>query len=165
MRCSIVYSSKTGNTKKVASAISEVLGVPTYHLTDAPLPSEYDLLYLGFWVDKGTADKQTQAYIASIKGEKIALFGTLGAYPDSDHAIECKQRVEELVSENNQCVGVFLCQGKIDSSLTKAFQGKGSPHPMTPERMARHLESQKHPDENDLKNAQAWAEKLSKKQV
>ena len=36
-------------------------------------------------------------------------------------------------------------------------------HPMTPERLARLQEAEKHPNETDFKNAAAWALKMLEK--
>ena len=37
-----------------------------------------DLLYIGFWTDKGNADKKTLELLSKLKGKKIFLFGTAG---------------------------------------------------------------------------------------
>ena len=55
MKLLVVYSSKTGNTKKVAMAIGETLGVEPVAVTENPSPEDYDAIVAGFWVDKGTS--------------------------------------------------------------------------------------------------------------
>ncbi|MDR1586200.1 MAG: flavodoxin family protein, partial [Treponema sp.] len=107
------------------------------------------------WVDRGGADKKALRYLKSLKGKKIGLFGTLGAYPDSDHAKNTARKVENLVSKHNTCLGAFLCQGKIDPKLTEMFKKLplGLVHGMTPERIKRHEEAAKHPDDKDLEAA------------
>ena len=85
MKILVVYSSKTGNTKKIADAIFEILPEPKeiYSVQDAPPPEGYDFIAAGFWVNKGTADNAAQKYMKTIKGKKVGLFATLGAYPNS----------------------------------------------------------------------------------
>lgn len=36
----------------------------------------------------------------TVKNKKIGLFGTLGAYPDSDHAKQCMKKAKALVQGN-----------------------------------------------------------------
>lgn len=160
----IVYSSKTGNTRKLAGGIHrglcEALGagqgaVPEIRIAaveEAPDPAGADWLLVGFWADRGTADQKARDYLKSLEGRRIGLFGTLGAYPDSPHAGDIRNRVQELAAEKNTVLGCFLCQGKIDPALTERFKNlpPDNPHAMTEERKKRHLEAAKHPDDYDL---------------
>ena len=160
MKSMIVYSSKTGNTRMVAKAIQAVFphGTEVYSVEDAPDPDFYDFLALGFWVDKGSADPKARGYFKRVKGKKIALFGTLGAYPDSDHATQCLERVREL-NHANEILGEFLCQGRVDPDLVRMMETKMKDdphHSMTPERKKRLAEAEKHPDEADLTAARIY---------
>ena len=49
MKACIVYSSCTGNTRKVAEALAETSGIACFAVRHAPNPDDYDLLALGFW--------------------------------------------------------------------------------------------------------------------
>ncbi|SMC39070.1 outer membrane receptor for ferrienterochelin and colicins [Desulfocicer vacuolatum DSM 3385] len=167
MKSLVVYSSKTGNTKKVAQAVFDTLPEPKeiHPMENAPRVDGFDFLALGFWVDKGTADLKAQKFFKKIKGKQIGLFGTLGAYPDSDHAGESMKKTKALLA-GNEILGTFMCQGKVDPSLIEwmAKQFKDDPHhSMTPERKARLREAEKHPDNADLINAQnAFTQMLEK---
>lgn len=162
MRVGVVYSSRTGNTQKIAEAIhvamaSEGYAAEIFSVEEAPDPAIFDFLCLGYWVDRGTADKLCQVYMEKVQGKTVALFGTLGAYPDSDHARDCIQGCEQIMKENgnNTVLGSFLCMGKVDPKITAMMQKMGDKvHPMTPERQARLEEAAKHPDENDCRKAQ-----------
>ncbi|MDY0274128.1 MAG: flavodoxin family protein [Desulfomicrobium sp.] len=156
MKSLVVYSSRTGNTEKVARAIYAALPQPAdiHCVDDCPDPSKYDFVALGFWVDRGAPDAKAQEYMRSVQGKAIGLFGTLGAWPDSEHAKDCVRKAEELV-QGNQVLGSFLCQGRIDPRIIEAMQkAVANTHPMTPERKARIQEAEKHPDEQDLQAAQ-----------
>lgn len=159
MKVLTAYSSKTGNTKKVAEAIHEVMpeGSLLAELPSAPPPEDFDFIALGFWVDKGNADAKALEYIRKITGKKIGLFMTLGAYPDSEHAKKSMAAVRALLEPHNTVVREFICQGKIDPALSKMFEKfpAGHPHAMTPERKERHAEAAKHPDGDDLRRAAA----------
>ena len=52
MKTLIVYSSKTGNTRKVAEAIHAVLpaGTDIFPVSEAPEPDAYDFVVVGYWV-------------------------------------------------------------------------------------------------------------------
>ncbi|MCL1991865.1 MAG: flavodoxin family protein [Spirochaetes bacterium] len=156
----VTYSSKTGNTRKLAAAIYQRFSANGIEariapVEEAPQPQEGEVIFAGYWVDKGTADQKFLDYIAGLKGRKIGLFGTLGAYPDSEHARDCAEKLEALVRENNVCLGTFLCQGKIDPALSEMFKKfpPGHPHFMDAERIKRHEDAAKHPDAADLEAA------------
>ena len=110
MKSLVVYSSRTGNTQKVAQAIYDALPEPKdiFSAKKAPDPSGYDFLALGFWVDKGTANAGSAKYMETVKNKKIGLFGTLGAYPDSDHAKQCMKKAKALVQGNEILGGIFM---------------------------------------------------------
>ena len=77
---SILFSSLTGNTKKLADAIHETLpedGCEYFGAIKTPVPSS-ELLYIGFWTDKGNADNGTLTLLSTLKNRRIFLFGTAG---------------------------------------------------------------------------------------
>ena len=153
MKMAVVYSSRTGNTKMVAEAIHSVMpqGTVIFPVEDAPDPAEFSFLALGFWVDKGQPDKAMEEYMGKIKGASLGLFGTLGAWPDSDHARESMEKAKEMV-DGNTIVDTFICQGKVDPKLLAAMakmREAKQAHPMTPEREARIEEAKKHPNQDD----------------
>ena len=157
----VIYSSLTGNTKKVAEAVQSVIpNCDIFPIDNLPENiDEYYFISVGYWVDRGLPDAKSKKLIRSLKNMNVALFGTLGAYPDSPHAKGCIRDSETMLKtagKNNNVLGSFLCLGKIDPKLMD-YMGKfmGETHPLTPERKARLLEAQTHPDNNDLENAKA----------
>lgn len=159
MKVLISVSSKTGNTRKIAEAIHTA--IPESVLFDAetaPDPSSFDLIFIGFWVDKGTADKQAQQYIKKIANKPVAIFGTLGAYPDSQHGIDSLNNVAQLLP-NCQVIDRYLCQGAIDPKLIEWMCGLPEEHPHAPDenRRKRWQDASTHPDGNDCQEAASWA--------
>ncbi|MDR2489029.1 MAG: flavodoxin family protein [Desulfovibrio sp.] len=156
MKTLVVYSSRTGNTRMIAEAVHSVMpdGAGIFPVRDAPDPSPYDFVALGFWVDKGGPDADMAEYLGSVRGKRVGLFGTLGAWPDSEHARKAMQAAVDR-AEGNTVLGTFLCQGKVDPKLLAAMakMGGNSPHPMTEERKARLEEAARHPDAADCENA------------
>ena len=79
-RYSIIFNSKTGNTRKLADAIHEALpqeNCDLFGAVEGDVPAS-ETLYIGFWTDKGSADKATAELLAKLKNRKIFLFGTAG---------------------------------------------------------------------------------------
>ncbi|MBU5425372.1 flavodoxin family protein [Tissierella pigra] len=165
MKTSIVYSSLTGNTKKVADEILKIMpeGTEIYDLKDLNHSLDDELLILGYWVDKANPNKEMYQFMESLKGKKIITFGTLGAYPDSSHAKEVKENTVKILEKNNEVLGTFLCQGKINPKITEMFMkngGENNVHTMTPERLKRHEDAAKHPNEEDFSNARSFVKDI-----
>ena len=89
MKSIVIYSSLTGNTKQVAESITSVLPAGTPCVSMKELPSDlssYDLVFAGFWVDKGTANKEARDVLGTLHNPYIALFATAGVPPQMAHA-------------------------------------------------------------------------------
>ncbi len=163
MKIAVIYSSRTGNTKKVAQAIAEEL--PGAHCVDvkhAPDPATFDLIVMGFWAKRGSADPAAQAYMNKISGKKVITFFTLGAYPDSDHARQCAVAGNDCYGENCSVLGTFWCQGAVDPKLTahRIKNPEKSRHPVTTARRERWAEAAKHPNEADTASARTFIRRL-----
>jgi len=155
MKSLVVYSSRTGNTRMIAEAIHSIMppGAELVPVEKAPEPVGYDLLALGFWVDKGEPDAAMSAYMGRVKGLNVGLFGTLGAWPYSKHASESVQKAVNCLGGSN-VLGTYICQGKVDPKIIDAMaKMPNNPHPMTEERRARLDEAAKHPNEADCEAA------------
>lgn len=159
MNILITYSSRTGNTKMVAEAIHSVFPSNTqlHPIETAPAPEQFDYLAIGYWVDKGQPDDLAKSYMSGIRNKRVGLFGTLGAWPDSDHARQCMEQAVKMMEDNGNTVTCnFICMGKVDPKLLEMMQkmpGAAEQHAMTPERKARLEEGMKHPDAADLERA------------
>lgn len=127
MKGLIVYSSLTGNTKKMAEALHEGLKASgewvLKDLKENPNWQDYDKVLLGGWADQGTFDKATLKYYESIvpKAVDLGLFMTLGAMPDSFHGKKCQATLEALLVAH-QSLGVFLCPGLVAPALLKKVE-------------------------------------------
>jgi hypothetical protein len=138
----------------VAETILRVLPPDTIFqpIRNAPPPEEIDLIVLGFWTHRGGPDPVAARYMQTIHERDVAFFGTLAAYPDSDHAHGVIVNAEALLA-GNRIFGSFLCQGKLaPERLAHRLSGEEADgrHPMTEKRRTRLLEAARHPDERDL---------------
>ena len=167
MKCLVVYTSRSGNTEKLARAIAAALG-PECVLAaaaDAPPPENFDFIALGFGVYGGWPDGDLRSYMKRCRRKNVGLFMTLGAWPDSEHAFLCMGRAEGLL-ENCTTRVKFICQGGYTPEHLARMKSRpaDSPHAWDAGREARVAEAMKHPDETDLRIAadrfRAAAEKL-----
>lgn len=168
MKTLIVYSSRTGNTKKVAEAIQAALPGDVDRVVDRNLPADlsaYDFIFAGFWADKGTANAEMAAVLPKLHHAKVAVFATAGAEPESDHAKDCLRNGSALLPGDATLVGTWSCQGKIDPKIVEmmaAMFPAGHPHSMTPARKARIENAKTHPDAADLQHVADWAKTIVK---
>ena len=169
MRTLVLYSSRTGNTKKVAQAIAVALPARTPCLPVSQAPADlaaYDLVFLGYWVDRGTANAEARAVMEGLHNEHIALFATLGADPRSEHGKMCLEHGMVLLPDQDATVGTFLCQGAVDPKVIEMMYKQfpaGHPHGKSPERDALHARAAVHPDEQDLRDAADFAASVLKR--
>jgi flavodoxin len=152
MKIAVIYSSRTGNTKRIAETIAEELPGALYvDVKHAPDPAMFDLIAMGFWAKRGSADPAARAYMKKIRGKKVITFFTLGACPDSDHAQQCAMAGNACYGENCSVLGTFRCQGAIDPKLIahREKNPEKSRHPVTAARRQRRADAARHPNEND----------------
>ncbi len=169
MKILIAYSSVTGNTKKLAETLHQIYPLSTITsvqnaVTEGLFNEDYDVIFWGYWVNRGTADEAAQKFLSKVKAKNVAAFGTSGQYPDSERGIQYKDRVQKLVEEANSYKGGFICLGKIQEHRTEKRKliPKGEPHYLTEEGLARHIESRTHPDSEDIENLKKWALNITK---
>ncbi|RRD40414.1 flavodoxin [Leptotrichia sp. OH3620_COT-345] len=157
----VIYSTLTGNTRKIAEAIYEVISgekkiADVKDIINIDKLEKYDKIIFGYWVDKGDADERIKKIMEKVKNKTVGAFGTLGAEPESEHAKKCMEKVKEFLEKNgNKVEREFICRGAIDPKLLDKFRkiGMSGHHASTPENERRWAEAAKHPDENDCENA------------
>ena len=124
-RYSIIYSSKTGNTKKLAEAIYNTLPqnkCDYYGTVDKIDDVLSNVIYIGFWTEKGNADHLTIDFLNKLKNKKIFLFGTAG-YGESEKYFEgIINNVKKNIDSSNTIIGTFMCQGKMPISVRKRYE-------------------------------------------
>lgn len=119
----IVYS-KSGNTRKVADAIAEELGVKAMDVTAAKIDPAAKVIFLGSGRYGGLPGPEMQKFIEAgdFKGHKVAYFSTYWrAGLSKDREIE--STVKALEKKGATVLGDYHCPGK-----TKIFNA-GHPTP------------------------------------
>jgi len=82
MNIKIVYHSQTGNTKILADAISEALGVPAEEITTKPDIKGVDLLFVGGCIHAFNLERTCKSFLKSLdpsQVKNVALFATSGS--------------------------------------------------------------------------------------
>ncbi len=158
---SIIVSSLTGNTKMLADAIYDVLpkeNCDFYGNVKTQIPQS-EMLYIGFWTDKGTADSDTLKLLQSLKNRKVFLFGTAGFGGSDEYFKKILSRVKQSLDLSNVVVGEYMCQGKMPQSVRERYvkMKELTNAPANLDMLIGNFDSAlSHPDEKDiikLKNA------------
>ena len=150
MKAIVVYSSQTGNTKKLAETVCKGLpaGTQMCMVDDAPDPSDYDLITLGFWIQAGKPDPKSASYLTRLKeNQKVFLFATHGACPGSDHATNAMAHAKVL-AEGATVAGSFSCYGEVNPKVLEKVKAK----PQPPAWLDDAADAVGHPDASDLDN-------------
>ena len=152
---SIIFSSLTGNTKKLADTIHEMLPhdkCDYFGENDSRVPQS-NLLYIGFWTDKGNADHKTLELLAKLKNKKIFLFGTAGFGGSDVYFKKILEQVRQSIDSSNVVIGEYMCQGKMPLSVRERYiKMKESPeHPANLDMLIKNFDcALSHPDGEDL---------------
>lgn len=135
----VVYYSRGGKTRKIADAIAQEMGCEAVDLKNAaPDASGVDLLMVGSGNYCGIPHKTLQDFMEGLQPaskEKAAVFATSGG-PEP----QCIKAMKEVLeTKGYEVISSFDCRGQF------------------------FLMNRGHPDEDDLKNAKAFANELREK--
>ncbi len=160
MKSLIVYSSQSGNTKKLAEAIYDTLAdeKTIFPVAEAPGIEGYDFIAVGFWLLGGKPDTAACEYLTKVhkdSGAKIFLFATHGAKADSDHVKNAFQHAKNLVP-GFQIIGTYSCQGQLSEKIIEKLKTKPVPPPWYTGPSA----CLGHPDDMDLRALKDMIKKL-----
>lgn len=155
MTYAIVYSSKTGNTQRLAETIRAALSDQTLLYCGAPDAQALaaDTIFVGFWTDKGSCDADTAAFIDTLRSQRVFLFGTCGFGGDVAYFDRILNNVEGKLPADTTLVGRFLCQGKMPQAVRSRYE-KLAEDPDKRTQMTQMIANfdaaLSHPDNNDL---------------
>lgn len=155
-------SSLTGNTRKIADGVRARLSADGWTITDYERGADVrdDVVAVCFWCWKSTLDPNSMKLLEGCTGKRVLVFGTMGGYPDGPYAEKVKGNVAEAVRANgHECLGVYLSQGKVSMKSVERRRAlpEDDPHHLDDAGVERLIESQKHPDQNDIDRAAAFA--------
>ena len=155
MKYAIVYSSKTGNTAALADRLHDIL--PHEHCVYFGDTSHYspelgaDLIFAGFWTDKGSCDESIAQFLKALTNQKVFLFGTAGFGGSPEYFEQILKRVSENLGENTQLVGSYMCQGKMPQAVRDRYEAMEE-SPRRTAMLQNFDQAVSHPDQQDLEN-------------
>lgn len=151
MKYAICYSSRTGNTAKLAEAIRQTL--PTLDCVYCGAPhgtaKGADMIFAGFWTDKGTCDSQMGEFLQTLENKKLFLFGTAGFGGSQAYFTQILERVRANVPASCEIVGTFMCQGKMPDVVRERYAAM-EPSPKRDLMLENFQKALGHPDDGDL---------------
>jgi flavodoxin len=172
LRTLVCYSSKTGNTKKIAEIIYEncpfdknILNLEENKSIESI--NNYDLIIIGYWVESGKANRLAVDSLKTIKNKKIALFGTAGTDINHPYVKSVIIKTESIIDNSNQLLGHFICQGEIAEEVITNFEILVNAQPEN-KMLAGLLNifkqqlplSKGHPDKEDIQKATGYFDNL-----
>jgi flavodoxin len=158
MKNLVVYSSKSGNTKKLAEAVYEYLNgeKEITAVADAPDPEGYTFVAVGFWLMAGQPDPDSQAFLSKLKdGQNVYLFASHGASVGSELVQNAMKTARKLAGKA-YVKATFSCPGEVDAKILETAAQKNPQPPWLADAPA----AKGHPDANDLKMVVRMLEEL-----
>lgn len=111
MKYAVRYYTKTGNTKRLAQAVAEALGVEALPLTD-PVTEKVDYLFLGNSYYAFNIDPEVKEFIASLDGNlvgKIVNFGSAAMLNSTYKKVKAEADKAGIPMESKE----FHCKGEF----------------------------------------------------
>lgn len=121
---------------------------------------EADVVFVGFWCDKGSCSPAVQHFLQGLAGKRVFLFGTCGFGESDEYFAQILDRVRAYLPADAQCIGGAMCQGKMGVGVKRRYEGMLEKDPENAQ--ARMLidnwnKAQSHPNEDDFSRIAAAA--------
>ena len=128
--------------------------------TIATQASEADVVFVGFWCDKGSCSPAVQHFLQGLVGKCVFLFGTCGFGESDEYFAQILERVRAYLPVDARFIGGAMCQGKMGMGVKRRYEGMLEKDPENAQ--ARMLidnwnKAQSHPNEDDVSRIAAAA--------
>ena len=128
--------------------------------TLATQASDADVVFVGFWCDKGSCSPAVQHFLQGLAGKRVFLFGTCGFGESDEYFAQILDRVRTYLPADAQYIGGAMCQGKMGMGVKRRYEGMLEKDPENAQ--ARMLidnwnKAQSHPNEDDVSRIAAAA--------
>ena len=167
----ITYYSDTGNTRKIAQALSEETSranvtvlkkIDEVSLEDV---GGYDIIFIGSPIHGNQLNGNVQYFledIPSVPGQKVAGFVTHGAtsYSEQDLSLVTEPLKTTCQEKGMEYIGCFNCQGAVDEFLYDMMKSELN---LSDEEWDDWvMEMKRHPSDDDRARARAFAREVLK---
>ena len=160
MKYAVVYKSLTGNTELLAEAVRSELGDACVYFGEPDAKAlDADVIFLGFWTDKGTCEESLKSFLGALHGKRVELFGTAGFGKDSSYYEKILEAVKAEVPKGNLVGAGYMCQGKMGQRVRKKYEEmlKEDPENRTAQMLIENFDqASSHPDDKDVENLVNW---------
>lgn len=122
--------------------------------------SDADVVFVGFWCDRGSCSPAVQHFLQGLVGKRVFLFGTCGFGESDEYFAQILDRVRTYLPADAQYIGGAMCQGKMGMGVKRRYEGMLEKDPENAQ--ARMLidnwnKAQSHPNEDDVSRIAAAA--------
>lgn len=166
MKYAVVYDSPTGNTKILAEEVRRFMDEQNRSADEClyfgetaqddglvEKISEAEVVFAGFWTDKGDSGAKLAEFLESLHGSRVFLFGTAGFGGSEEYFSRILERVMSHLPSDNTVAGRYMCQGKMPMTVRKRYEAMLEQNPED-ERMKAMIDNfdraLAHPDSADL---------------
>ena len=174
MKYAVIYDSPTGNTKILAEEIKKYMdgqngntgeclycGEPDD--ADGKKLSEAEVIFAGFWTDKGDSGAKLAGFLESLHSSRVFLFGTAGFGGSEEYFSRILERVVSHLPSDNTVAGRYMCQGKMPMTVRKRYEAMLEQDPED-KRMKAMIDNfdraLSHPDSADLEKLRSMLSAL-----
>jgi flavodoxin len=160
MKSAVIYSTRSGNTEKLAQTIYDALNgkKEIFSIQEvAPLDDDYDLVFVGFPVMAGRVEPRAARFLSGFdKKTKIFLFATHGSFRESELVKNVMAQAVSLI-KTVKVTGIFTCQGEVVPKVLKKLRMSNRP----PAWLDEGDLAKGHPDEEDIEALTTLIRKLN----
>ena len=131
MKSLVIFSSQSGNTRKLAEAAFAALPEPKKicSVDDAPESlDDFEFIAAGFWLQGGKPDAKSAELLSRIGKRKLFLFATHGAAKGSALARNAMDAAVKL-AQDAELAGTYSCQGEVNPKVLEAAAARPEPPP------------------------------------
>lgn len=155
-----VENGQSANAAASAPAASAPAESTSSTSTLATQASEADVVFVGFWCDKGSCSPAVQHFLQGLVGKRVFLFGTCGFGESDEYFAQILERVRAYLPVDARFIGGAMCQGKMGMGVKRRYEGMLEKDPENAQ--ARMLidnwnKAQSHPNEDDFSRIAAAA--------
>ena len=86
------------------------------------MTKEADIVFIGFWTDKGECSVGAAQYMETLRDRDVFLFGTAGFGGSPQYFSQILRRVSGCLPEGNTLAGTYMCQGEMPQSVRKRYE-------------------------------------------
>ena len=169
MKVAIIFASQTGNTAQAALAVRE--GCSGHEIVAfGPPPAdvgEAELVFAGSWTDRGTCAPEMRAFLHTLHGKNVVLFGTAGFGLSESYFASLGDRFKAELPADSRVVDAWFCPGKMPPAVRERYEAQLAEHPgdrRLENMLAAYDHAKTHPDPGDLEGARSFTRAILKRE-